>query len=260
MAWRCVVVEDEKPARDKLKRLLAGHGDFELVGEAGDARAAVKLIDEQRPDLCFLDVQMPEGDGFDVLGGIVHRPHVIFTTAFDHYAVRAFEVNSLDYLLKPFSRKRFAEALDRARAELKDPGASGERVAALLQEIRDGMKRGAAASKSGGAPERITARRGAKIVLLEPADVRWFEAEDTLVFAHAQSGRYLIDRTLAELEALLGAAFFRSHRRFLVNLSQIAEILPGDAGTYRIVMRGDEEAIVTLSRRQARRLRELFPW
>jgi two-component system LytT family response regulator len=260
MAWRCVVIEDEKPAREKLKRLLAAHDDFELVGEAADARSAVEVIDEARPDLCFLDVRMPEGDGFDVLERIEHRPQVIFTTAFDEYAVRAFDVHSLDYLLKPFSRKRFAEALDRARAELQEPGDSSERVAALLQEIREGLKEGPASSDAAGRPERITARRGAKIVLLAPGEVRWFEAEDTLVFAHAESGRYLVDRTLSELETGLGSGFFRSHRRFLVNLSQIAEILPGDAGTYRIVMRGEEQGVVTLSRRQARRLRELFPW
>ena len=123
MSYRCVVVDDEKPARERVKRLLAAHGDFELVGEAANAAEAVRVIDEHHPDLCFLDVQMPEGDGFDVLREVERIPNVIFTTAFDQYAVRAFEVNSLDYLLKPFSKKRFGEALERARIAL---GRGGE--------------------------------------------------------------------------------------------------------------------------------------
>ena len=114
MSYRCVVIDDEKPARDRIKRLLGQQVDFDCVGEAGDAASAVELIDQLEPDLCFLDVQMPEGDGFSVLERVRTLPRVIFTTAFDEYAVRAFEVRSLDYLLKPFSKPRFAEALDRA--------------------------------------------------------------------------------------------------------------------------------------------------
>ncbi|HKQ98693.1 MAG TPA: response regulator, partial [Candidatus Polarisedimenticolia bacterium] len=118
MSVRAVIVDDEKPARDRLRRLLGEHPDINLVGEAADAAAAAALIDRERPDLCFLDVQMPEGDGFEVLRRIKHRPRVIFTTAYDRYAVPAFEVSSLDYLLKPFSRERFAAAIEKARAAI----------------------------------------------------------------------------------------------------------------------------------------------
>ena len=114
MTYRCVIVDDEKPARQRLRSLLSTHDDFEIVGEARNADSAVALIDELAPDLCFLDVQMPEGNGFEVLRRVRKIPGVIFTTAFDQYAVQAFEVRSFDYLLKPFSRTRFAEALDRA--------------------------------------------------------------------------------------------------------------------------------------------------
>ena len=111
MTLRVAIVDDEKPARDRLRRLLADHPDLVVVGEAADASSAVELIDRERPDLCLLDVQMPEGDGFDVLRRVRHRPRVIFTTAYDQYAVPAFEVRSIDYLLKPVSRRRFGPIL-----------------------------------------------------------------------------------------------------------------------------------------------------
>ena len=262
MDYRCVVVDDERPARERLKRLLSGHGGFEVVGEAADADAAVRLIDEVRPDLCFLDVQMPEGDGFDVLARVKKIPNVIFTTAFDQYAVRAFEVSSIDYLLKPFGKKRFAEALGRARKALEQPGPSAARLLEELAGLRDGIRAGegeaAAADESG--PRRISAKRGSRILLLEPSDVFWFEAEETLVFACTAEGRFLVERTLAELDEELAPDFFRAHRGYLVNLARVAEIRPGEAGTYEIVFRDSLRSSVPLSRRQARKLRERFPW
>ncbi len=265
MTFRVVIVEDEKPARDRIRRLLAAHADFTIVGEASDAPSAVRLLDEAKPDLCFLDVQMPEGDGFDVLRRASHRPHVVFTTAHDQYAVRAFEIHSVDYLLKPVGRERFAVALDRARRALSSSGGPGGKVLELLEEIRAGLgaPRAAGAEPEGparepSAPVRITARRGARIVLLDPAEVLWFEAEETLVFARAAEGRFLVERTLAELEEALGPSFFRAHRAYLVNLSRIGEILPGDSGTYRLVMRDAAATSLPLSRRQAQRLREIL--
>ncbi len=274
MSIRAVIVDDEKPARDRIRRLLADHADFVLVGEAADGTSAVALIDSERPDLCFLDVQMPEGDAFDVLHRVRHVPRVIFTTAYDRYAVRAFEVHSLDYLLKPFGRERFAKAIDRAREALRERAASGDDLRKILDEIRQGLGtrgglptaeeaevgRPPGAPPVAGPPLRISARRGAKILLLDPSEIFWFEAEDVLVFARTEEGRFLVERPLAELESLLGHNFFRSHRRYLVNLSKVAEILPGDAGTYRIVVRDSSRSSVPLSRRQARLLRERIPW
>lgn len=258
---RAVLVDDEKPARDRLRRLLADHPDVAVVGEAADAPSAVALIDRERPDLCFLDVQMPAGDGFEVLRRVRHVPLVVFTTAYDQYAVQAFEVNSLDYLLKPFSRKRFAAALERVREQMGRHPPAGDEIVRLLQEIRAGLPRlQAGPPAAADTPARIPARRGVKILLLEPLEVVWFEAEETLVFARTAEGRFLVERTLAELETQLGSAFFRTHRQYLVNVSQIGEILPADAGTYRLVMRDGARTVLPLSRRQARRLRELIPW
>jgi len=284
---RAVIVEDEKPARDRLRRLLSEHADIALEGEATDAAAAIALIDRVRPDLCFLDVQMPEGDGFEVLRRIRHRPRIIFTTAYDRYAVPAFEVNSLDYLLKPFSRERFAAALDRARAALGAGAAPApSEILRLLEEIRAGIApppgppggvpvtsaagpggpdAGPAASHAdpgaaGGAPLRIPVRRANKIVLLDPADIVWFEAEETVVFARTAAARLLVERTLNELEEQLGRGFFRAHRSCLVNVAHIAEILPGEGGAGRIVMKDAARTVLPLSRRQARQLRAIIPW
>ena len=261
MTLRVAIVDDEKPARDRLRRLLADHPDLVVVGEAADASSAVELIDRERPDLCLLDVQMPEGDGFDVLRRVRHRPRVIFTTAYDQYAVPAFEVRSIDYLLKPVSRQRFAVALERAREALLGGAPPGDEFLRLLQEIRDGLPRPeAAAAAEERTPTRIPARRGTRVVLLDPAEILWFEAEETIVFARTADARLIVDRPLGELERQMGHAFFRTHRRYLVNVSQIREIQPGEGGNLRVVMRDEARSAVPLSRRQARELRELIPW
>jgi DNA-binding LytR/AlgR family response regulator len=272
MSVRVVIADDEKPARDRLRRLLAAHPDFMIVGEAGDGVSAVEVIDRERPDLVFLDVKMPEADGFEVLRRIRSLPRIIFTTAYDEFAVRAFEVASLDYLLKPFDRARFAVALDRAREAMTRRSDSPEQLREMLERIHGWLSQpGAAPPPRGGPdaprppatapPQRVSAHRGAKILLLDPAEILWFEAEDVLVYARTvEGGRYLVDRPLADLEVDFTPGFFRAHRGYLVNLSKVAEILPGEAGTYRIIMRDEARSSVPLSRRQARLLRELIRW
>ena len=260
MTMRVVLVDDEKPARDRLRRLLRDHADVAIVGEASDVAGAVETIETLAPDLVFLDVQIPGGDGFEVLSRIRHRPAVVFTTAFDQYAVRAFEVNSVDYLLKPFDRDRFAAALDRARgAAASGAGTAPETVLRLLEAIRSEIS-GPPPAEPSAPLFRIPAKRGAKIILLDPVDVLWFEAEDTIVHARTSAGRFLVERPLADLERLLGSKFFRSHRSVLLNLSHVAEIVPGDGGTYRVVLRDEARSSVPLSRRQAQKLRELLAW
>lgn len=252
MKLRVVLVDDEKPARDRLKRLLAAMQDVELVGEAGDVASAVALLDREKPDLCLLDVQIPGGDGFDVLRQATHIPHVVFTTAFDHYAVRAFEVKSLDYLLKPVHKERLEDAVHRAQQASDRGGAESDTMLRLLEEIR--------AQRPAATPLRIPAKRGAKILLLDPAEVIWFESEGELVHARAPDGRALVERPLSELEELLTGSFFRIHRSYLVNLSKVGAIVPEEGGTYRVVMKDDTHTPLPLSRRQAQKLRELIPW
>jgi two-component system LytT family response regulator len=249
---RVALVDDEKPARDRLRRLLAAMPEVEFVGEAGDVASAVELLDREKPDLCLLDVQIPGGDGFDVLRLTTHIPHVVFTTAFDHYAVRAFEVKSLDYLLKPVNRERLQDAVHRAQQASGRGSAESDTIRRLLEEIR--------AHRPATTPQRIPAKRGAKILLLDPGDVIWFESEGELVHARVTDGRALVERPLAELEELLTGSFFRIHRSFLVNLSKIGAIVPEDGGTYRVVMKDDAHTALPLSRRQAQKLREIIPW
>lgn len=252
MKLRVAIVDDEKPARDRLRRLLAAMPDVELVGEAGDVASAVELLDREKPELCLLDVQIPGGDGFDVLRLTTHMPHVVFTTAFDHYAVRAFEVKSLDYLLKPVHRERLQDAVRRARQASGRGAAESDTMRRLLEEIR--------AHRPATTPLLIPAKRGAKILLLDPGEVIWFETEGELVHARAADGRALVERPLAEMEELLAGSFFRIHRSYLVNLSKIGAIVPEEGGTYRVVMKDDTHTALPLSRRQAQKLREIIPW
>ncbi|HEX4823955.1 MAG TPA: LytTR family DNA-binding domain-containing protein [Candidatus Polarisedimenticolaceae bacterium] len=255
MTLRVVLVDDEKPARDRLRRLLAAIPSVEVVGEAGDVGSAIEILDRERPDLCLLDVQMPGGDGFDVLRRAASPPRVVFTTAFDHYAVRAFEVNSLDYLLKPVHKDRLREAVERARAEaVRGAGPPPSDVLRLLEEIR------AETARPPSAPKRIPAKRGAKILLLDPSEVIWFESEDELVYARTAEGRAMVERPLGELEELLAGTFFRIHRSYLVNLSRVGAIVPEDGGIYRVVMKDEAHTPLPLSRRQAQKLREIIPW
>jgi two-component system, LytTR family, response regulator len=253
MKLRIAIVDDEKPARDRIRRLVAALPEVEIVGEAGNVAEAVALVDRERPDLLLLDVQIPGGDGFDVLRQVTHVPQVVFTTAFDHYAVRAFEVKSLDYLLKPVPKDRLAEAVARARSmPQRDPAD----VLRLLQEIRAGLP----GASEPALPSRIPAKRGTKILLLDPAEVIWFESEGELVHARTAEGRALVERPLSDLEEQLSATFFRIHRSYLVNLSKVGVIVPEEAGTYRVVMKDEARTGLPLSRRQAQKLREIIPW
>ncbi len=252
MKLRVAIVDDEKPARDRLRRLLAAMPEVELVGEAGDVASAVELIDREKPELCLLDVQIPGGDGFDVLRLAKHLPQVVFTTAFDHYAVRAFEVKSLDYLLKPVHRERLQDAIQRGREARVRGSAESGTMLRLLEEIK--------AQRPAATPLRIPAKRGLKILLLDPGDVSWFESEGELVHARTSEGRALVERPLGELEELLAGSFFRIHRSYLVNLSKVGAIVPEEGGAYRVVMKDDAHTGLPLSRRQAQKLRELIPW
>jgi len=263
MNLRVAIVDDEKPARDRLRRLLGAMPGVEIVGEAGDVGSAVDLLDRERPDVCLLDVQMPGGDGFDVLRRVGTPPRVVFTTAFDHYAVRAFEVKSLDYLLKPVHKDRLREAIERARQLVEQAASPPTDVLRLLEEIRAGLPTAPvdpAPARAATAPMRIPAKRGARILLLDPSEVIWFESEDELVYARAADGRAMVERPLSELEELLAGSFFRIHRSYLVNLSRVGAIVPEDGGTYRVVMKDEAHTPLPLSRRQAQKLREIIPW
>jgi len=247
---RLVVVDDEKLARDRVKGFLAKISDVELVGEAEDGPSAVELIERENPDLVLLDVQMPGGDGFSVLRGLKEPPHVIFATAYDEYAIKAFEVEAIDYLLKPFSKDRLADAIERVRQRIDDGAAKAD--AAALARVAEPSKVYA---------KQIPVHTARKILVLPVDEILWFAVESRLVYAHVDGRAYMTNFTLRELEERLDPEiFFRAHKSRLVNLQQVKEIARWFGGRYRLVMKDEQSSQVELSRVQARELRARLGW
>lgn len=254
---RILVVDDETLARTRLKRMLSELGGCELVGEAGSVTEAAPLVDTLRPDVVMLDVQMPGDDGFALAERIAHRPAIVFVTAFDHYAVRAFELHAVDYLLKPFRIERLAAALEHARASLARP----EELARQLQQLQ--LLLGTISdARGGGEPrlerlERFTVRLGQKQLIVKADEVLWFGAEDKLVFAATATARHYVNFTLDELERRLEPGkFVRVHRSAIANLDHAAALRPGFAGTWRLQLDDAARTEVPVSRSRARLLKE----
>jgi len=246
---RTVIVDDEAPARERLKRLLAGLEDVEVVGEAGDGIQAVEMIERQRPDLALLDIQMPGLDGFGVIEALEDPPAIIFVTAYDQYAIRAFKVHALDYLLKPFSRERLAKAIRRAQEAL----AEGQDLSAQLRPLLKAL------AAEGRYLARLAVRDRDCIRVLDADEVDWIGIEDEQVMVHVGDQAYPIRRTLTEMvERLDPQRFFRAHRSAVVNLDRIQEIIPWFKGSH--ILRLTSGAEVDLSRAQARALRKILDW
>jgi two-component system LytT family response regulator len=250
---RVLIADDEPPARARLRRLLDADPEISVAGEAASGTEATEMIERLRPDLVFLDIQMPGADGFGVLQAIdpAALPHVVFVTAFDEYALRAFEVHAVDYLLKPYDADRFRTALRRAKERVRARPPAGddgldERIRRVLAEARP-------------APaylERVLVRTGARAVFLRTDDVDWLEAEENYVRLHAGHESYLVRGTLAGLEERLDPArFIRVHRSHMVNLASIRELHPWSHGDWMIVLRDGRELM--LSRRYRDRIPEL---
>jgi two-component system LytT family response regulator len=257
MPMRTLIVDDEAPARDRLKRLLADIEGVELIGEAESGVQAVEMIEKEKPDLVLLDIQMPGLDGFGVLEALEEPPPIIFVTAYDEYAIRAFEVNVLDYLLKPFSRERLEKAICRAQealAEERDLGVSAaERFAARLSPLLESL------AIQGQYLTRLAVRERDRIRVLGVDEVDWIGVEGEQVLVHVGDRAYPIRRTLTELEARLDpTTFFRAHRAAIVNLSRVKEVIPWFKGSHRLRLTTGAE--VDLSRTQARALRKILRW
>ena len=248
---RVMIVDDEPPARARTRRMLEALDDVTVVGEAGSAAEARSLMAGAHPDLLLLDIQMPGGDGFSLLESLSPRPAVVFVTAFDHYAVRAFEENAVDYLLKPFRAERLSAALDRARQDLAKPEELSQRLTAVLESLA--LERG----RPAGTLERFTVRVGTRQLILQAGEVLWFGAEEGLVFAATASGRHYVNFTLDQLEKRLDPSrFARVHRAAIVNLDHAAALRPGFAGTWRLQLKDEARTEVPVSRNRARQLKE----
>jgi two-component system, LytTR family, response regulator len=230
--FSALVVDDESLARKRILRLLGTESDIEVIGECSNGKEAVSFLNREAPDLMFLDVQMPEMDGFDVLRAIGPRrvPAVVFVTAFDGYALQAFEVNALDYLLKPFDERRFREALDRVRDRLshRQETEMSDRLAAIIDNITP------AKSNRG----RIAIKTGGKVMFLNMNDIDWVEAADNYACLHCGGATHVLRETMHSLESKLDRSIFvRIHRSIIVNMDRIAEMQPWFRGDYLVILK-----------------------
>lgn len=242
---RTLIVDDEPLARELLRKMLAGHDDVEVAGECESGTQAVEAVRADPPDLLFLDVQMPGLDGFEVLRELAPEiPQVVFVTAYDQYALRAFDVHALDYLLKPFDEERLARALDRARAHLRRPEASDDReeILTLLDELR-GARR---------FRERLVIRVGERAFLQPVAEIDWLEADGKYVKVHVGPRAHTIRETMTQLGAALDPRrFLRVSRSAIVNVDRIREIQPWFRGDYVVIMQNGAEVTSTRGYRDA---------
>jgi len=246
---RILIVDDETPARERLKRLLADIEGVECIGEAEDGLRAVELIEREQPNLVLLDIQLPGLDGFGVIEALGEPPPIVFVTAYDEYAIRAFEVNALDYLLKPFSRERLEQAIRRAQEAQVEERSFTSRLAPLLESL----------ASQGHYLTRLAVRDRNRIRVLNVDEVDWIGIKDEQTFVHVGSEATPIRRTLADLEARLDPArFFRAHRSAIVNLDRVKEIVPWFKGSHKLRLTTGAE--VELSRTQARALRKILGW
>ena len=240
---RVLIADDEDLARHSLRRALAAFSDIEIIREFANGLQAVEAIPVLRPDLVCLDVEMPGLNGFEVLQQLADPPAVVFVTAFDEYAVKAFETDALDYILKPIEADRLERAITRVRDRLTGRVSVGPR-------LDDAVKRA-------GPIRRLAAKRGNRFVIVPLKDIVRVAIEDKLVFAHSEKERFLVERTISDLETLLEpSGFLRISRGELVNVEMVRELIPWFSGTWRVRLAGGGEHDV--SRERAKRLREIM--
>jgi two-component system LytT family response regulator len=246
---RVLIVDDEPLAREKIRMLLENQHDIEVIGECGDGLQAVSVIQESCPDLIFLDVQMPELDGFSVLKTLAPEQinTVVFVTAFDEYALKAFEVHALDYLLKPFDRERFLKTLQRARIEIEKAKSSelNQKVLQLLETQRE----------SSDQLDRLAIKSAGRIVFVKIEEIDWIEAAGNYVKLHVGEEMHLHRETMSGMESKLSPdQFLRIHRSTIVNIDRIKEIQPYFNGEHIVIL--DEKTKLTMSRRNRTKLQE----
>lgn len=248
---RVLIADDEPIARRGIRQLLARHGDIEVAGEARNGREAVRMIETLAPDLVFLDIQMPEYGGFEVLRRLprTRTPAIIFVTAYDSFAVRAFEAHALDYIVKPIVETRFQDALAHAREQLRS------------KEVLEGSRRAigelarCAYQGSTSPVRRVIIGTAGSDLILDVAEIAWIEADDYYAAVHAGGRRHLVRESLASLEARLDRRqFVRAHRRAIVNLAEIREVRSHSPGEYLLLLKDGSQ--LPLSRRRRHSVEE----
>jgi two-component system LytT family response regulator len=245
---RVLIADDEPLARERLRMLLAGETWLQIVAECQNGTEAIAAIDRLHPDLVFLDVQMPGATGFEVIEAVRpdRMPLIVFVTAFDKYALRAFDVHALDYLLKPFDRERFGQSLARARQQLERPG-NGDlerRLLALVQDLRAAPRL-----------ERFVIKSGGRVFFVRADEIDWIEAAGNYVKLHVGRDAHLFRETMSTLESRLDPdTFFRIHRSHIVNIERVKELQPWFNGEYVVFLRSGTR--LTLSRGYREKLQE----
>src|SRR5271170_1351517 len=257
MSLSAVIVDDEQLARDELAFLLKSIGEVDVVAQGKNGVEAVSLIREHNPDLLFLDVQMPGLDGFGVIKKLLDRkvllPKIVFSTAFDQYAVKAFEVNAVDYLLKPFDKKRVAQSVQRARSKVEGNGAATDKIETLVRMLEAQKPQ----------TSKLLLKAAGRLFLVNQKDICFASIEDGIISV-VTSGLNSMEgqsncRTLEELlDSLDGNLFWRAHRSYLVNINRIKEVVPWFKSSYQLRLDDKKQTEIPVSRAQTKRLRELF--
>lgn len=248
---RAVIVDDEALAREAVRLRLSEEPDIEVVGEAANGPDAVELVRKLAPDLMFLDIQMPGMDGFEVVEKVAsdHLPIVVFVTAHDRYALKAFETHALDYVLKPFTTSRFHAAVDRARMEVARAGdyETHQRLIQVLDERRRARERRAASESSSGYAARLAVKYNQRILLLKTADIDWVESSANYAHLHTSGANYVVRMTMGELERRLDPErFARIHRSTIVQLDRIKDIVAAWHGDFDVTLH--DGTVLRLSR------------
>lgn len=254
MSLSVLIVDDEQLARDELAYLLQSVEDLDVVAQGKNGLEAINLVKEFAPDIVFLDVQMPGLDGFGVIKKLLEKkiplPQFIFATAFDQYAVKAFEVNAVDYVLKPFDKKRVVQAIEKARLKIQPAETPTERIESLLKTLESQKTQS----------KKVLLKAAGRLFLVDQKDICYASIEDGVitVVAHNMEGQSNC-RTLEELlDSLDASMFWRAHRSYLVNINRIKEVVPWFKSSYQIRMDDKKQTEIPVSRAQTRRLRELF--
>ena len=254
MPLSVIIVDDEQLARDELSYLLRDIEDLEIIGQGKNGVEAVNLIKETSPDLVFLDVQMPGLDGFGVIKKLLEKkiplPGIVFSTAFDQYAVKAFEVSALDYILKPFDKKRIVQAVEKARKSRESDAVPSEKLDTLVKLLEQQKPQ----------TTKVLLKANSRLFLVDQKEICFASIEDGVITVVAQNMEGQSNcRTLEELLTSLDAnLFWRAHRSYLVNINRIKEVVPWFKSSYQIRMDDKKQTEIPVSRAQTRRLRDLF--
>ncbi len=240
--YKSIIIEDEKLARDLVKNYLLSQDTIELIGEFEDGFSGLKAINELKPDIVFLDVQMPKLTGLELLELVDELPHIIFTTAYDEYAINAFDLNAVDYLLKPFSKERFEKAIDKVFRKIENNNSS--KINQLKTHISESSTL-----------DKIVVKSNSNIHIIPLSDVNYIESEDDYVMIHTSSGKYLKHQTMSFYEEHLSKnMYIRIHRSYIVNINNINKIEKYGKDNYQVILKDGAELKVSRSRYQELKL------